>query len=101
MNDGNIEMFFKDTYSANDSRAAAQRILVSNNVNQGLKSMYFEIKDRELFNALPYEVALRGIKSDQLGMMRKNRDDTKEYINRIESQYHPDMKVNTLTGTHF
>ena len=42
VNDGNIEFFFKDTYSANDSRAAAQRILVSNNVNQGLKSMYDE-----------------------------------------------------------
>ena len=32
--------------------------------------------------------------------MRKNRDDAKEYIKRIESQSHSDMKVPTLTGTN-
>ena len=46
VNDGDIDTFVKDTHSANNSGAAAQRILISNNVTQGLKSMFFEIKDR-------------------------------------------------------
>ena len=33
--------------------------------------------------------------------MRKNRDDTKEYLKIRENQSHPDMKVLTLTGTNF
>ena len=33
--------------------------------------------------------------------MGNNRYDAKEYLKRIESQYHPDMKLPTLTGTNF
>ena len=40
LNDRDIEKFVKDTHSVNISRAAAQRILISNNVTQGLKSMF-------------------------------------------------------------
>ena len=46
VNDGDIETFVKDTNSANNAREAAQRILISNNVTQGPKSMFFEIRDR-------------------------------------------------------
>ena len=41
VNDGYIEIFFKDTHSMNNARSAAQRILISNNVTQGLKSMFW------------------------------------------------------------
>ena len=37
VNDGDIDTFLKDTHSANNARAAAQIILISNNVTQGLK----------------------------------------------------------------
>ena len=52
-------------------------IFISKNVTQGIKSMFFEIKDRELCNALPDEVDLHGINADQLIIMRKNRSDAK------------------------
>ena len=46
VNDSDIETFFKDNHSANNSREDAQRILISNNVTQGLKYMFFELKER-------------------------------------------------------
>ena len=46
VNDGDIDTFVKDTHSVNNARAAAQRILISNNFTQGIKSMFFDIKDR-------------------------------------------------------
>ena len=85
----------------NDSRAAAQIILISNNVTQGIKYMFFELKDRELCNAFPDELSIHGINADQISIMRKNRDNVKEYLKRRESQFHPDMKVPTLIGTNF
>ena len=45
VNDEDIETFVKGTHSTNNSRAVSQRILISNNVTQGLKSMFFELKD--------------------------------------------------------
>ena len=53
LNYGDIDNFVKDTHSANSARAAAQIILSSNNVTQGLKPMFFEIKNREFCNDLP------------------------------------------------
>ena len=93
--------FFKDTHAANNARAAAQRILISNNVTQGLKSMLFEIKYRGFWNDFPDELALRGTNTEQLSIMRKNRADTKEHLKRRQIQSNTDMKVTTLTGTNF
>ena len=62
--------------------------------------MLFKLKDRELCNSLPNELALRVINADQLSIMRKNRADAKEYLNMRESQSHPDLKVPMLTGTN-
>ena len=52
-------------------------------------------------NAFTDELDLRGIKKDQISTISKNRSDTKEYLNSRENQYHPYMKVPTLTGTNF
>ena len=41
VNDVDIDTFVKDAHSGNNVRAAAQRILIRNNVTQGLKSMFF------------------------------------------------------------
>ena len=46
VNDGDIDTFFKDAHSVNNDRAAAQRILISNNVTQRIKCMFFELKYR-------------------------------------------------------
>ena len=39
VNDGDIDTFVKDTHYENNSRAVEHRILIGNNVTQGLKSM--------------------------------------------------------------
>ena len=101
MNDGYIDTFVKDDHSTNNARAAAHIILIIKNVTRGLKSMFFEIKNRELCNDFPDEIDLHGISTDQLSIMRKNRDYTREYLKRRDNQSHPDMKVPTLTGINF
>ena len=45
VNDGDIDTFVKDTHSADNARAAAQRTFISNTVTQGLETMFFEIND--------------------------------------------------------
>ena len=47
------------------------------------------------------EIALHGINSYELSIMRNNRAAAKEYLTRIESQSHPDIKLPTLTVTNF
>ena len=46
LNDGDIDTFVKDTHYVNNARASAQIIFISNNITQGLKSMFYNIKDR-------------------------------------------------------
>ena len=62
VNDEYIDTFSKDTHSANHARAAAQRILIINNITQGIKSMLFKLKDNKFWNDLPDEISQRGIK---------------------------------------
>ena len=52
-------------------------------------------------NTLPDEVYICGINEYQLSIMRKNMDNSNEYLNRKENQYHTDMKIPTLMGTNF
>ena len=40
VNDGDIDTFVQYDHSANNDGASAQRILISNNVAQGLKSIF-------------------------------------------------------------
>ena len=100
VNDGEIETFVKDTHSTNRSGAIDQRILISNNLTQGLKSMFFELKDRELCNDLTEEVALCSINSYHIIITRKKSSDAKEYPKNRDNQCHHYMKVPMLTGTN-
>ena len=50
---------------------------------------------------MPDELALYGINAYHLSILRNNRADEKEYLNRRENQSHPDMKVPILTGSNF
>ena len=57
----------------NNYRADAQRIFIRNNVTQGHKSMFFELKDISLCNALPDEAYICGNNAYQLSIIRENR----------------------------
>ena len=59
-----------------------QRILTINIVTQGLKSIFFELKNIELCNALPDELDHCGINTYQISIMKNNRSDTKENLKR-------------------
>ena len=100
MNNGDIDTFVKDTHYVNNTRAAAQRILISKDVTKGLKSIFSELKDRELRNDLPDKTYLHGINADHISITRENRAYTKEYLKKRENQYNPDIKAPTLTGTN-
>ena len=52
-NDVDIDTFVKDTHYANNGRVVSQKILISNNVTQGLKYMFLNIKNIYLLNYLP------------------------------------------------
>ena len=77
VNDGDIDTFVTYTHSANDYRAVAHRILISNIHYPRTQIHVFELYDRELCNAFPDEVALHGINAYKCSIMRKNRADTK------------------------
>ena len=45
VNDRDIDTFVKDAHSVNNAKLYVQRTLVSNNVTQGIKPMFFELMD--------------------------------------------------------
>ena len=59
--DDDIDTFSKEAHSSNSARTATQRIMISSTVTQGLKSIVFELKDRELCDALPDYTMLQNI----------------------------------------
>ena len=73
VNDGDIDTFVKDTHSVNNARAAAKRILIRKNITQGLKSMFLDLNDRELWNDFSDEVALHGKNVDHISIIRNIR----------------------------
>ena len=50
---------------------------------------------------MPYGLAICGINAEHLSIMRKNRDDSKEHLKKIEKHSHPDIKSPTLRGATF
>eukprot|EP00957_Ditylum_brightwellii_P168478 12824413-Ditylum_brightwellii.AAC.2 len=99
--DEDIDTFFKETHLAKNARAAAQRMQIETNILQGLKSVLFELRDRELCDALPDAAMLQDIDAAQLRVMRKNRANAKSHATRRDAQSHPDMEVPKLTSTNW
>ena len=84
VNDGDIDTFVKDTHSVNNARAAAKRILIRKNITQGLKSMFLDLNDRELWNDFSDEVALHGKNVDHISIIRNIRAKKRNYKVEIE-----------------
>ena len=99
--DDDIDTFVKDTHSANSARSAAQRVQIGTLVSQGLKSVLFELKDREICDSLPDANILERINADQLKVTRKNRADAKGHEKMRKAQSHPEMEVPKLTPTNW
>ena len=77
------------------------KILIGSSTVLGLKSILFELKDRDMCDALPNKTILRGLEVSQLPSVRKLR--RRALINqslRKEISL-PDMKVPKLTAQTF
>ena len=78
MSDSEIDDFVKATHSSNSDRAAAARILISPIVTIALKSILFELKDRDICNALPDAAVLRTLHMAEINAMQRQNSDAKE-----------------------
>ena len=99
--DDEIDAFVKEVHSSNSARASNARLLITLNVVLDLKSVLFELKDRDACSTLPSATILRGLDHNQLSPMRKLRK--RALINqslRKEISL-PDMKVPKLTAQTF
>ena len=60
--DDEIDAFVKVVHGGNSARASNAKLLISSNVVLGLKSVLFELKDREICEALPNATMLRAFR---------------------------------------
>ena len=99
--DSEIDTFVKEVHSSNSARNANLRILISSNVVMGLKSVLFELKDRQLCNALPDVTTLNNLDAGQVNIMRRLRRSALDDMASKKAVKLPDMKVPKLTNTNF
>ena len=99
--DDEIDAFVKEVHAGNSARASNAKLLISSNVILGLKSVLFELKDREMCEALPGAEMLRALDVGQISSMRKMR--RRALINQsLKKEVSlPDMKVPKLTAQTF
>ena len=64
--DVEIDAFVKEVYASNSARASKAKLLIGSNVIIGLKSVLFELKDRQACGALPGAMLLNTLDTDQI-----------------------------------
>lgn len=102
MNTSEIEFdeFVKNTSASNSGRATRSRIVFPSDVLLMLKGLMFELKDRDICNALPNMATLQGINRVQLSLLRRNRSDALSLAAAPIATL-PDMKVPKLTSNNY
>ena len=89
-----LDSFVTNTHGSNTGRPAAQKITIPPNVLIGLKSILFELKDREIYGALPDLAVLNAIDHVQLMTLRQSRTRAKEHLKRAKDNALTDnMKI--------
>ena len=96
-----IDTFVKSVHSSNSARPGNAKILISASVVIGLKSVLYELKDRELCDALPDQAILASIDGNQLSIMRHQRSAGLEAEKRRKETNLPSMDVPKLTHDNF
>ena len=71
--DDEIYAFVKEVHNGNSARASNAKLLISSNIVLGLKSVLFELKDRDACNALQSVEVLDSLDAAQVSSMRKFR----------------------------
>ena len=99
--DADIDTFVKETHSSNSARPANAKILIPASSVKALKSLLFELRDRDKCNALPSAPILDNIDDAQLTVMKNNRRTALGIETMRKSQNLPDMAVPKLTSSNF
>ena len=101
LSDNEIYTFVKELHSSKSTRSANARILISSNVVMGLKSILFELKDRQRCNAIPDATILTAIDSGQVNIMRRLSLSALDDMSSRKYVKLPDMNFPNLTNTNF
>ena len=99
--DNKIDTFVKEVHSSNSARSANARILIYSNIVMGLKSILFELKDRQFCDALTDATILTAIDAGQVNITRRLRRSDLDDTASKKNVKLPDMKFPKLTNTNF
>ena len=96
-----IDDFVKTVHASNSARPANAKMVIKASVITGLKSLLYELKDRELCGALPDHVTLSAIDAAQLALLRNQRNIGLDAEKMRRDVSLPDMEVPKLTNSNF
>ena len=83
------------------ARASNAKLLIGSSVVLGLKSVLFELKDRDACDALPIAAVLNALDANQVSSMRKFRRQAIISQSSRKEVTLPDMKVPKLRAQTF
>ena len=99
--DDKIEAFVEEVHSSNSARASNAKLLIGSDIILEPKNILFELKDRDVYGALPSAMVLNNLDTAQISTMRKLR--WQALINQTlrKDVSLSDMKVPKLTAQTF
>ena len=99
--DDEIDEFVKNTHSTNSARTTNQRILIQTGTVIKLKSLLFELRDRERCGVLPNEVMFASIDGPQLDVMRIQCSSAIEDAKKKKEAALPTIVMPSFLGPNF
>ena len=91
----------KNTHSTNSARTTNQRILIPTGTVIKLKSLLFELKDREHCGVLPNAIMFASIDGPQLNIMRIQRSSAIDDAKKKKEAALPTIVVPSFLGQNF
>ena len=101
ISDDEIDEFIKANNAANSSRTPAARIILTSYTGAALKTILFELKDREICGISTDASQLRNINATQMVAWRGERTKFLQEQKELKNRKLPDMKVPTLKPDNF
>ena len=97
-----LDTFVKNTHAANSARANNAKILISTSAVMALKAVMFELKDRDMCDALPNAAMLTAIDANQVSLLRAQRTQALQDIAQENSlSLTTSMEIPKLTATNY
>ena len=97
-----LDTFLKNTHAANSARANNAKILISTSAVMAMKAVMFELKDRDMCDALPNAIMLQAIDANQVLLLRAQRTQALQDISEDSNQaLTTSMDIPKLTATNY